>query len=107
MYSAQWVNAAHVIAAVSTVICIGSAVFMLLMRASFASRDEVEKLARRVLIIEQVASPEWLRKVGDRLGGVESKLEGLQSTLTGMKENQDHQRQTLDSIQQYLLVHNS
>ena len=101
----DWDAISHFAVFASTLICTGSAIFMVVMRSSFASKDAVTNLSTRVTIIEQVASPEWLREVSRRLRGVEQKLEGLDSTLKAVKEAQEHNRESLDSIQQYLLEH--
>ena len=91
---------------------------MVIMRSTFASKEDLTKtkeevardlgkLGERMTVVERVASPEWLSKVGERLGSVEGDIKEIKATLKLMQETQEHQRQSLDSIQQYLLEHNA
>ena len=100
-----WDTFAHLTVAASTLICGGSALFMSLMRQKFAVREDVIAIDRRLVIIERLTAPDWLQMLANGLTEVKTKLEGLNATVQALKESQDHNRQSLESIQQYLLEH--
>lgn len=100
----RWVEA---IATTANVVCV-----LWLWRASraLASRRELQQIHERVTLLERdnQSRPGWdaFSSIKEQLGKIEGDLKALNATLRAHTETESHLRDSVDSIQRYLLENN-
>ncbi len=79
------------------------------LRRQLASRNELGNLDKRVSSLEQTRedNPSWevLTEVNKSLGKLDGDFKGLKATMEAHHEENKHMRETVNSIQSYLLEH--
>ena len=103
MNALSWEALGHIALALSTIISAGSALLIFMLSRSFASSQEMNKMGTRLTVLETITSPSIVGGLNARLNTLEGDMKAVRTALEAIKQDQSHNRETLDKIQSFLL----